>query len=88
VVKPADTPGEYTISAIGGGASIPAPTVAGPLELGPGFAGITALVVAQHSPGSFTFDDVTVNVVPEPATAPALAACALALAALRRRRAA
>ena len=87
VINPADTPGEYTISAIGGGGgTMPAPTVAGPVSFGPGFAGITALVVTQNSPGSFTFDDLTVNVLPEPASLPALAASALALFGLARRR--
>jgi hypothetical protein len=85
VINPADSPGEYTISAIGGGGgSMPAPMVAGPVEFGPGFAGISALVVTQNAPGSFTFDDLTVNVLPEPSPAAALAASALALAALGR----
>jgi hypothetical protein len=88
VINPADTSGEYTISAVGGGGgSMPAPIVAGPVSFGPGFAGITALVVTQNSPGSFTFDDLTVNVLPEPAPVPALVTAALALVALGRRRA-
>ncbi len=91
VINPADTVGEYTISAIGGtGGSIPAPTVAGPLDFtqfAPAFKGITALVVTQNSPGSFTFDDLTVNVLPEPASLAALFTGGLAVFALGRRRA-
>jgi hypothetical protein len=90
VINPADTVGEYTISAIGGtGGSIPAPTVAGPIDFSqyaPQFHGITALVVTQNSPGSFTFDDVTVNVLPEPGSLASLCAAGAALFALRHRR--
>ncbi len=87
VVNPAEAPGEITISAVGGGAgSVSAPTAAGSFALGAGFQGIDALVITQNAPGAFAFDDLTLEVVPEPALAPSLAAAALALAALRRRR--
>jgi hypothetical protein len=101
VINPADTVGEYTISTIppSPGGTIPAPIVAGPLNLSgnPAFHGITALVITQNAPQScgptapqcshsFTFDDLTVNVLPEPARAASLVAASLALAALRRRR--
>ena len=52
------------------------------------FHGITALVVdAELAAARFTFDDVTVNVLPEPGAAASLFAAGLALLALRRRRA-
>ena len=88
VVNPADTAGEYTISAVGGGGgSIPAPTTAGAIALGPTFQGISALVITQNSPGAFAFDDLTVEVVPEPGAGGSLVAAALLLLlALRRRR--
>ena len=88
VVNPADTVGEYTITAIGGtGGSIPVPTVAGPIDFTqfePAFHNVTALVVTQNAPGSFTFDNLKVNVLPEPARGAALLAAGLALVALRR----
>ena len=102
VVNPADSVGEYTISAIGGtGGSIPAPTVAGPIDFSqyaPAFHGVTALVITQNTPQpcgptqvtcshAFTFDDVSVNVLPEPGAAPSLFVAGIALFALRRRRA-
>ncbi len=91
VINPADAVGEYTISAIGGsGGSIPAPTVAGPLDFSqyaPQFQGISALVVTQNGPGSFTFDDLTLTVLPEPGSRASLFAAGLALFALGRRRA-
>jgi hypothetical protein len=102
VINPADSVGEYTISAVpanGPGSSIPAPTVAGPFNLSanPAFQGITALVITQNAPQpcgptqltcshAFTFDDVTVNVLPEPGAATSLFAAGLALFALSRRR--
>jgi hypothetical protein len=89
VVNPADTVGEYTITAIGGtGGSIPVPTVAGPIDFtqfAPAFHNVTALVVTQNAPGSFTFDNLKVNVLPEPARGASLLAAALLLFALRRR---
>jgi hypothetical protein len=88
VINPTDTAGEYTISAVGGGGgSIPAPTVAGPMAFGPGFTGISALVITQNSPGSFTFDELTVSSLPEPDATASLLASALLVFALRRRRA-
>ena len=87
VVNPAEAIGEISISAVGGGGgAISGPTVAGPYAFGPGFAGIDALVITQNEPGSFSYDDLTLNVLPEPAALPALLASTLALAALRRRR--
>lgn len=86
VVNPADSAGEYTISAVGGGGgSIPAPTSAGALSFGPAFQGITELVITQNSPGAFAFDDLTVAVVPEAGAGATLVAGALLLLALRRR---
>jgi len=86
VVNPASSPGEYSISAIGGGGgSIPAPTIAGPLALGPGFQDVSALVITQHAPGAFAMDDVTLN-MPEPTGASSWIAPALAVFALARRR--
>jgi hypothetical protein len=91
VVNPADSVGEYTITAIGGtGGSIPAPVVAGPVDFSqyaPAFQGVSALVITQNSPGSFTFDDLTVNVLPEPSATASLLAAGLAVFALSRRRA-
>ena len=102
VINPADSVGEYTISAIGGtGGSIPAPTEAGPhdfAQYAPAFQGITALVITQNAPQpcgptqltcshAFTFDDLTVNVLPEPGVATSVFAAGLALFAARRRRA-
>ena len=91
IVNPADTVGEYTISAIGGtGGSIPAPTTMGTIEFSdyaPAFHGITALVITQNSPGTFTFDDLELNVLPEPGRLTSLCAAGLALLALARRRA-
>ena len=90
VVNPADTVGEYTITAIGGtGGSIPAPTTMGTIEFSdfaPAFHGITALVITQNSPGAFTFDDLEVTVLPEPASIASLCAAGLAVFALSRRR--
>ena len=87
VVNPADTAGEYTISAVGGGGgNIPAPTTAGPLAFGPEFAGISALVIQQNSPGMLAIDDVQITVLPEPSATASLVASALAAFALRRRR--
>jgi len=102
VVNPADTVGEYTISALpssGPGSTIPAPTTVGPLDLSgnPAFHGITALVITQNAPQAcgptqaacrhaFSFDDLTVNVLPEPAQLASLAAAGLAVFALSRRR--
>ena len=90
VVNPADSVGEYTISAIGGtGGSIPAPIVAGTLDFSqyaPAFHGISALVVTQNSPGSFTFDDLAVSVLPEPSATASLFAASLTVFALSRRR--
>jgi hypothetical protein len=90
VVNPADTVGEYTITAIGGtGGSIPAPTTMGTVEFSdfaPAFHGITALVITQNSPGAFTFDDLEVNVLPEPASLASLWVAGLAVVALARRR--
>lgn len=89
VVNPAESAGEYTISAIGGGGgSIPAPTTAGTFTFGAGFSGISALVVKQNQAGAFAFDDLTLNALPEPAAVPSLLAAALLLFALHRRRAA
>jgi hypothetical protein len=90
VVNPADAVGEYTITAIGGsGGAIPVPTVAGPIDFtryGAAFQHVTALVVTQNAPGSFTFDNLKVNVLPEPARGVSLIAPGLAVFALRRRR--
>jgi hypothetical protein len=93
VINPADSAtGEaYTISAIGGsGDSIPAPATAGPLTFGPAFQGITALVITQTSAGSstgaFSFDDLTVQSLPEPSATASLFTAGLAVFALRRRR--
>jgi len=88
VINPADSAGEYTISAVGGGGgSIPAPTVAGPLLFTPAFAGISALVITQNAPGSFTFDDLTVRSLPEPSATASLLTAGLVVFALYRRRA-
>src|SRR5262249_12304939 len=91
IVNPADTVGEYTISAIGGtGGSIPAPTTIGTIEFSdyaPAFHGITALVITQNSPGTFTFADLELNVLPEPGRLASLCAAGLALLTLARRRA-
>lgn len=94
VINPADpTTGEaYTISAIGGGGgTMAAPAVTGPVTFGPGFQGITALVITQTSGGSstgaFAFDDLTIQSLPEPSPAASLLAAALAVFALSRRRA-
>jgi len=100
VINPADSVGEYTISAIGGtGGSIPAPVTAGQIhfaDYAPAFHGITAIVITQNTPQTcgptqlpcrhaFTFDDLTVNVLPEPGGAASLFAAGLAVFALRRR---
>jgi hypothetical protein len=86
VVNPATQPGEVAISAVGGAGAVSAPTVAGPFAPGPGFQGISALVITQNAPGAFAMDDVTLNVMPEPAQAPSLVALSLVVFALRRRR--
>jgi hypothetical protein len=89
VVNPAESAGEYTISAVGGGGgTMGAPTTAGVTSFPAGFEGIDALVVTQNSPGAFAFDDLTLTVLPEPAALGSLAAAAGLLAWLRRRRAA
>jgi hypothetical protein len=87
VVNPASAMGEVAISAVGGAGSVSAPTVAGPFAPGPGFQGITALVITQNAPGAFSIDDVTVDVMPEPAQLPSLAALSLVVLLLARRRA-
>lgn len=93
VINPADpaTGEAYTISAIGGGnGSMAAPATTGPLSFGSGFQGITALVITQTaagaSTGAFTFDDLTIQALPEPAATSALLPAALAVFALSRRR--
>ncbi|HKA14643.1 MAG TPA: hypothetical protein VKH41_06475 [Myxococcota bacterium] len=102
VINPADSVGEFTISAVGGtGGSIPAPTVAGPLDFSaaaPGaFHGVTALVITQNTPApcgptqltcshAFTFDDVRLDVLPEPGATASRFATGLAAFALSRRR--
>jgi hypothetical protein len=103
VVNPADSVGEYTISPVpdpGPASGIPAPTAAGLLDLSgnPAFQGIVAIEITQNTPQpcgptmttcshAFTFDDVTVNVLPEPGAAASGFAAGLALLALSRRRA-
>jgi hypothetical protein len=93
VINPADaaTGEAYTISAIGGpGGSTSVPATTGPLVLGPGFQGITALVIQQASAGSspaaFTFDNLKIESLPEPSPTGSLCAAALAVFALGRRR--
>ena len=92
VINPADpaTGESYTITAIGGGGgSMAAPAVTGPVTFGPGFHGITALRITQNpggsSTGAFAFDDLTIQSLPEPSAAASLVAGALAVIALRRR---
>ncbi len=104
VINPADSVGEYTITAIPAnvgetGASIPAPIVAGSIDFSdyaPGFQTVAALVITQNSPApcgptqlrcshAFTFDDLTVNVLPEPGATASLFAAGLLLALGRRR---
>jgi hypothetical protein len=96
VINPADTVGEYTISGVGGsGGEIPAPVVAGHLDLtqyAPAFQGLTGLVITQHTsdgahPHALTIDDVTVEAAPEPGAVVSLCAGCLTLLALSRRRA-
>jgi len=85
VVNPADSAGELTFTAVGGGGSMAAPTTAGVVDFPAGFSGIDALVVTQNSPGAFAFDDLTLTVLPEPSAPAALAFAAGLLALLRRR---
>lgn len=87
VVNPAESAAEYTITAVGGsGGTLPAPTAAGPLAFGPGFQGITGIVITQNAPGALAFDDLTIEVLPEPAYALALVAGLALLVALHRHR--
>lgn len=87
VVNPTEAAGEVTIRALGGaGGSTSAPTVAGPLALGPAFENIYALEIAQTAPGAFSFDDLELTLAPEPGAATGLASGLAALAALAGRR--
>lgn len=87
VVNPAESGSEYSITAVGGGGgTLPAPTSAGTMAFGPGFQGISALVITQNAPGAFAFDDLTVEVLPEPAFALLLLAAVTLLVVLHRRR--
>ena len=80
VVNPADSIGEFMITAIGGsGTTIPAPTVAGPFVLGPAFQGIQALEITQIQPGAFAIDDLELVIVPEPGFAMAVSLTWVAL---------
>jgi len=90
VVNPADSAGEYTITGIGGtGGSINAPTTMGTIafsDYAPAFHNLVALEITQHSPGAFTFDDLEVQVLPEPGQLASLVAAGIAVFALSRRR--
>lgn len=88
VINPADSSGEYTISAVDGGGSTVAtvaPIEPGTLEFGPAFEGITALVITQHAAGSFTFDELEIESLPEPPAIASRLVAGLAVLALRRR---